>query len=151
MTDVVSPEARSRMMSGIRGFNTKPELFLRKGLHAKGFRFRLHDRSLPGCPDLVLKGRNAVLFAHGCFWHGHDCHLFKWPKSRAEWWREKLTRNRLNDKRAEARLAEAGWRLGVIWECALKGSSRLPPDKVLNECAKWLRSQKPHLELRGEQ
>ncbi len=139
------------MMSGILGFNTKPELFLRKGLHAKGFRFRLHDRSLPGCPDLIFKRRNAVLFAHGCFWHGHDCPLFKWPKSRAEWWREKLTRNRLNDQRVETRLSEAGWRVGIVWECALKGPSRLPPDKVLNDCAKWLRSQKPHLKIRGAQ
>lgn len=137
------------MMSGIRGVDTKPELFLRKGLHARGFRFRLHDRALPGCPDLVFKGRNAVLFAHGCFWHGHDCSLFKWPKNRAEWWREKLTRNRLNDVRSEARLYEAGWRVGVVWECALKGRSRRRPEAVIGMCDRWLRSRKPRLEIRG--
>lgn len=136
-------------MSGIRGFDTKPELFLRKGLHGRGFRFRLHDRKLPGCPDLVFRGAKAVLFAHGCFWHGHDCPLFKWPRNRADWWRAKLTRNRENDERTSARLAEAGWRVGVVWECALKGPGRLPPEKVLNACAGWLRSEKRRLEIRG--
>jgi DNA mismatch endonuclease (patch repair protein) len=87
MTDVVSPEVRSRMMASIRGFDTMPELFLRKGLHKLGYRFRLHDRRLPGRPDLVFKSRTAVLFAHGCFWHGHDCSLFRWPKNRADFWR----------------------------------------------------------------
>lgn len=149
MTDVVSAEVRSRMMSGIRGFDTKPELFLRKGLHARGLRFRLHDRKLPGCPDLIFKGKSAVLFAHGCFWHGHDCPLFKWPKNRAEWWRQKLMRNRMNDARAEACLTTAGWRVGIVWECALKGPLRLPPVKVLTECERWLRSGKARLEIRG--
>ena len=80
MVDVVDRKTRSRMMSGIRGKNTKPELLIRKGLHARGFRFRLHDKRLPGKPDLVLPKYSAVIFVHGCFWHGHDCHLFKWPK-----------------------------------------------------------------------
>lgn len=149
MTDVVFPEVRSRMMSGIRGYDTKPELFLRKGLHTRGYRFRLHDRKLPGCPDLVFKSRNAVLFAHGCFWHSHDCALFKWPKNRADFWRTKLMRNRANDQRAESRLKDTGWRVGIVWECALKGLGRLPPDKVLGECAKWLRSSRGRLEIRG--
>lgn len=149
MTDVVTAAVRSRMMSGIRGFNTKPELFLRKGLHARGFRFRLHDRSLPGCPDIVFRGCSAVLFAHGCFWHRHDCPLFKWPKNRANWWRAKLSRNKINDERAERRLKEAGWRVGVVWECALKGPGRRTPEKVLDDCAKWLRSRKARLEIRG--
>lgn len=149
MIDVVSPEVRSRMMSGIRGFDTKPEIFLRKGLHARGFRFRLHDRALPGCPDLVFKRCNAVIFAHGCFWHAHDCPLFKWPKNRAEWWRAKLVRNRSNDGRFEKSLVEAGWRVGIVWECALKGPVRLEPGRVLGECERWLRSKKSRLEIRG--
>lgn len=149
MTDVVAPEVRSRMMSGIRGSNTKPELFLRRGLHARGLRFRLHDRALPGCPDLVFRRHNAVLFAHGCFWHGHDCPLFKWPKSRSDFWRKKITRNKSNDAQSERLLRTAGWRVGVVWECALKGASRLPPDTVLDECARWLRSQTPRHEIRG--
>jgi DNA mismatch endonuclease, patch repair protein len=149
MTDVVSPQIRSRMMAGIRGFNTKPELFLRSGLHARGLRFRIHDRRLPGRPDLVFKKRNAALFAHGCFWHGHDCSLFKWPRTRPEWWAEKITRNRTNDAQAEARLASAGWRVGVVWECSLRGPGRLPAGQVLGKCEKWLKSKKPRLEIRG--
>lgn len=137
------------MMSGIRGTNTKPELLLRKGLHALGFRFRLHDRSLPGKPDIVLPRYRAVIFAHGCFWHGHDCHLFKWPSTRPEFWQAKIDRNRAVDARSEAALEEAGWRQAIIWECALKGKTRLPLDEVISTCADWLRSDRPRLEIRG--
>lgn len=149
MADIVTAEVRSRMMSGIRGTNTKPELLLRKGLHALGFRFRLHDRSLPGKPDIVLPRYKAVIFAHGCFWHGHDCHLFKWPSTRPEFWQAKIARNRTVDERAEAALAEAGWRQAVVWECALKGKTRLPLEEVITACAEWLRSDRPRLEIRG--
>jgi DNA mismatch endonuclease, patch repair protein len=149
MADIVPPEVRSRMMAGIRGRDTKPELTLRRGLHVAGFRYRLHDRALPGHPDMVFPRHRAVLFAHGCFWHGHDCHLFRWPSTRQEWWREKITRNRAVDARSEAALAEAGWRLGVVWECALKGRARLPLIEVLEACIAWLRSDVPRLEIRG--
>lgn len=149
MADIVTAEVRSRMMSGIRGTNTKPELLLRKGLHALGFRFRLHDRSLPGKPDIVLPRYKAVIFAHGCFWHGHDCHLFKWPSTRPEFWQAKIARNRTVDELAEAALAEAGWRQAVVWECALKGKTRLPLEEVITACAEWLRSDRPRLEIRG--
>lgn len=150
MADIVTAGVRSRMMSGIRGTNTKPELLLRKGLHAMGFRFRLHDRSLPGKPDIVLPRYNAVIFAHGCFWHGHDCHLFKWPSTRPEFWQAKIGRNRAVDKRTDAALTEAGWRQAVVWECALKGKTRLPLEDVIQSCAEWLRSDRPRLEIRGE-
>ena len=149
MVDVVTAEVRSRMMSGIRGTNTKPELLLRKGLHALGFRFRLHDRSLPGKPDIVLPRYNAVIFAHGCFWHGHDCHLFKWPSTRPEFWQAKIARNRAVDERTDAALTEAGWRQAVVWECALKGKTRLPLEDIIQSCAEWLRSDRPRLEIRG--
>jgi DNA mismatch endonuclease (patch repair protein) len=149
MADIVPPEVRSRMMAGIRGKDTKPELLLRKGLHAAGFRYRLHDRALPGRPDMVFPRHRAVLFAHGCFWHGHDCHLFRWPSIRQDWWQEKITRNRAVDARSEAALAEAGWRLGVVWECALKGRARLPLVEVLEACIGWLRSDTARLEIRG--
>jgi DNA mismatch endonuclease, patch repair protein len=139
MADIVSPEVRSRMMAGIRGRDTKPELMLRKGLH-----------DLPGKPDMVFPRHRAVLFAHGCFWHGHDCHLFRWPSTRQDWWREKINRNRAVDARSEAALAEAGWRFGVVWECALKGRARLPLLDVLEAYAAWLRSQEPRLEIRGQ-
>lgn len=136
-------------MAGIRGSNTKPELMLRKGLHALGLRFRLHDRKLPGKPDIVLKRFRAVIFVHGCFWHGHNCHLFKWPSTRPEFWRTKIDRNREVDAAAEAALDSAGWRQAVVWECALKGRERIPLDQVLSECERWLRSDEVRLEVRG--
>lgn len=138
------------MMAGIRGSNTAPELMLRRALHAEGFRYRLHDRRLPGKPDMVFPRHHAVIFAHGCFWHGHDCHLFKWPSTRPEFWQTKIQRNRENDARSEIALAERGWRQGVVWECALKGKVRLPLPTVIRRCTSWLRSDKPLLEIRGD-
>jgi DNA mismatch endonuclease (patch repair protein) len=149
MADVVTPDVRSRMMSGIRSTNTRPEMILRQGLHRTGFRYRLHDRKLPGKPDLVFPRYNAVIFAHGCFWHGHNCHLFKWPSTRPEFWQAKIARNRVVDARSEAALTDQGWRLGIVWECALKGRARLKPSDVLGRCERWLESRKPRLEIRG--
>ena len=139
MADVVDPATRSRMMSGIRGKNTKPELLIRKALHARGFRYRLHC-DLPGKPDICLPKHRAVIFVHGCFWHGHDCHLFKWPGTRPEFWRAKIERNRTVDAAAERALAQAGWRVAVVWECALKGRERRPLDEVSGELELWIRS-----------
>ena len=139
------------MMSGIRGKNTKPELLLRRGLHARGLRYRLHARDLPGSPDLVFPARRAVLFAHGCFWHGHDCHLFRMPSTRREFWETKIARNKAVDARALADLEVAGWRVGEVWECALKGRERLPLDAVLDRCESWIRGTEPRLVIRGEQ
>ncbi len=151
MADVVPPAVRSRMMAGIRGKDTKPEMLLRRGLHALGFRYRIHARDLPGKPDLVFPGRRAVLFAHGCFWHGHDCALFVWPKSRVEWWRAKIERNQGVDARAISALKASGWRVGVVWECALKGRGRKPLSDVIESCASWLRSDAPNFEERGSE
>lgn len=100
MVDVVDKTTRSRMMSGIRGRNTAPELMVRKALHKRGFRFRLHVRDMPGRPDVVLPRHRAVLFVHGCFWHGHDCHYCKLPATRTEFWSNKVEVNRRNDVRA---------------------------------------------------
>lgn len=150
MADIVSTAVRSRMMSGIRSTNTKPEMILRKGLHRLGFRFRLHDRGLPGSPDLVLPKHRAALFAHGCFWHGHDCHLFRLPSTRTDFWLAKINRNREVDVRAHASLREQEWRVGVVWECALKGRTRLPLEAVLDTCSMWLRSDQPELNVRGQ-
>jgi len=138
------------MMSGIRGKNTKPEMLLRRGLHARGLRYRLHARDLPGSPDLVFPARKAVLFAHGCFWHGHDCHLFRMPGSRPDFWRTKIERNREVDRRAVEALRQAGWRVGVVWECALKGRTRLDLETVLDACAAWAREGGDMLEIRGK-
>ncbi|WP_407865462.1 very short patch repair endonuclease [Phyllobacterium phragmitis] len=149
MPDIVAPDVRSRMMAAIRGTNTKPELTLRRGLHALGFRFRLHDHRLPGRPDLVFPKFRAVIFAHGCFWHGHDCHLFRMPSTRPDFWEAKISRNREVDRRAADALSELGWRQGVVWECALKGRCRLPLEKVIGDCAAWLCSDAPLLEIKG--
>jgi DNA mismatch endonuclease (patch repair protein) len=149
MADVVSPEVRSRMMAGIRGTNTVPEMVLRRALHAEGFRYRLHDSRLPGKPDMVFPRLNAVIFAHGCFWHGHDCQLFKWPSTRPEFWRAKIARNRMNDAHNELALSELGWRHGIVWECGLKGRAKLPLPTVIQRCASWLRSDRSVLEIRG--
>jgi DNA mismatch endonuclease (patch repair protein) len=149
MADVVPADVRSRMMAGIRGTNTKPELQLRKGLHAAGFRFRLHDKALPGKPDVVLPRYHAVVLAHGCFWHGHDCHLFKWPSTRIDFWREKIGRNKAVDMRARDALHVSGWRQATVWECALKGRTRLPFPDVIESLATWLREGGDFLEIAG--
>lgn len=138
MADVVDAATRSRMMAGIRGKDTRPEMILRRGLHARGFRYRLHVRRLPGSPDLVFTRRRAVIFIHGCFWHGHGCHLFRLPATRREFWESKIEGNRARDKATEAALRADGWRVLTIWECALKGRERLPVDEVLDRAADWL-------------
>ena len=134
-------------MSGIRGRDTKPEMIIRRGLHARGYRYRLHSRRLPGKPDLVFRSRKAVIFVHGCFWHGHGCRLFKWPSTRAEWWREKIEANRDRDDSVRRQIADLGWRQLRVWECALKGPGRLEPEAVLNRAATWLDGDDPDLDL----
>jgi DNA mismatch endonuclease (patch repair protein) len=137
------------MMAGIRGANTKPELAIRRGLHRLGFRYRLHDPRLPGKPDLVLPRHKAVVLVHGCFWHGHDCHLFKWPKSRDAFWREKIDGNKVRDAKCERALRCDGWRVLRVWECALKGREKLGTEKVATMAADWLRSDLPFGDIRG--
>ena len=149
MADIVPADVRSRMMAGIRSRDTKPEILLRKGLHATGFRFRLHVRGLPGKPDMVFPRYRAVIFANGCFWHGHDCHLFKQPATRREFWRKKVARNRAADARAKDALENSGWREATVWECALKGRTRLLLADVIAACAEWLRSDRPRMDIRG--
>jgi DNA mismatch endonuclease (patch repair protein) len=144
LADVVDPATRSRMMSGIRGKNTRPELLIRKALHARGFRYRLHC-DLPGKPDICLPKHRAVIFVHGCFWHGHECHLFKWPATRPEFWRAKIRRNCEVDRVAEACLIATGWRVGVVWECALKGRKKKTLAAVTDELADWLSSEGPEV------
>ena len=120
MADVVDPATRSRMMSGIRGKNTKPELMIRKALHARGFRYRLHC-DLPGKPDICLPKHRAVIFVHGCFWHGHDCARgSRKPRANADYWTAKLARNVVRDRDVAARLTDDGWRVVTVWECDLK-------------------------------
>ncbi len=136
-------------MSAIRGADTQPEMMIRRGLHARGFRFRLHDRRLPGRPDLVLPKHRAVLFVHGCFWHGHACYLFRWPGTRVDFWRGKIGATMARDTASHEALHKAGWRVGVVWECALKGRQRLPAEEVFDALSDWLLGSSDALALQG--
>lgn len=119
--DTLTPEQRSERMSRVRARDTKPEMIVRRLLHAKGFRYRLHDRRLPGTPDLVFSGRRKAIFIHGCFWHRHEgCHLARIPKSKVEFWTSKLEGNRARDIANVTTLEELGWKVLVVWECELK-------------------------------
>jgi len=149
LIDVVDPAKRSLMMAGIRGKNTKPELTIRRALHALGFRYRLHCKDLPGNPDLCFPRWKAVIFVHGCFWHGHDCHLFRLPSTRPEFWGAKIRRNREVDQRSLDALLAAGWRVAVVWECSLKGKTRLPLAKIVGQCEDWLRGSAASLAIQG--
>ena len=149
MVDIVSPQVRSRMMAGIRSAGTKPEIQLGRALHASGLRYRRNVRTLPGKPDLVFAQHRAAVFVNGCFWHGHDCHLFKWPSSRPEFWRNKIEGNRIRDARVESELHNLGWRIARVWECALKGKSRLLMENVSGRCVDWIRGNENFLEIRG--
>ena len=121
MADVHSKETRSYNMSRIRSKDTKPEMLVRKFLHRNGFRYRLHVKNMPGKPDIVLPKYKTVIFIHGCFWHGHEgCKYYVVPKTRTEWWLNKINGNITNDANAEIALKAAGWKIITIWECDLK-------------------------------
>ncbi|MCL4068470.1 DNA mismatch endonuclease Vsr [Pseudomonas sp. GX19020] len=150
MADVHSPDVRRRNMQAIRGADTKPERVLRKGLHRLGFRYRLQRGDLPGRPDLVLSKYRAVIFAHGCFWHGHGCDLFRWPRTREEFWRGKIGSNMARDARVLAALEAQGWRVALVWECALKGRGRQPEAAVLAELAAWITGGGQHIEIMAQ-
>jgi DNA mismatch endonuclease, patch repair protein len=121
MADVHSKEIRSFNMSRIKGKDTKPEMLVRRFLHANGFRYKLHDKTLPGKPDIVLPKYKTVIFIHGCFWHGHKgCKYFVVPKTRTEWWLNKINGNIVNDAQAIKALKQEGWKIITLWECDLK-------------------------------
>lgn len=121
MTDVFTPAKRSAVMRRIKGRDTGPEMAVRRILRAAGVGYRLGGRGLPGRPDLVMQGRGAVVFVHGCFWHGHDCARgSRRPKANADYWTAKIGRNRDRDARNEQALADAGWRVVTVWECEMK-------------------------------
>ena len=149
MTDVLTIEQRRLNMSRVRGRDTKPEMVIRRGLHARGLRFRLHCRDLPGRPDLVFPKYRAVAFVHGCFWHAHGCPMFRWPQTRKEFWRGKISKNLERDRIALSRLKEQGWRVLTIWECALKGPGRASLDHVLQRCENFVADNSTELEEIG--
>ncbi|MEE2526496.1 DNA mismatch endonuclease Vsr [Hyphobacterium sp. HN65] len=136
MADIVNKETRSKMMAGIGHKDTKPELVLRRGLHAKGYRFRLHDKCLPGKPDIVLPKYKSAIFVHGCFWHRHPgCKFATTPRTRAEFWAKKFDENVARDLRNSEALAELGWRVHVVWECELKA---LALEETLKAVSNWI-------------
>lgn len=141
MADIISPERRSALMSRIRGKDTRIELEVRRCLHALGFRYRLGGAGLPGRPDLVLPKYRAVVFVHGCFWHQHDCHLFRLPKTRTEFWKTKVDANRARDLRTVAQLRELGWHVETVWECQLRGLSTEAVRDVIISLAERIRAR----------
>ena len=144
MADIVSTETRSRMMSNIRGRDTKPEMLVRRHLHGLGFRYRLSPRDLPGRPDLVLPRHKVAIFVHGCFWHGHDgCRFATVPATRTEFWTAKISANKARDAAAEDKLRTLGWRLAIVWECAL----RLDQSRTLQQLADFIVSDEPTIEM----
>lgn len=138
MADIVDKQTRSRMMAGIRGRNTKPELVVRQALHAKGFRYRLHRKDLAGKPDITLPRYNAVIFVNGCFWHCHNCHLFQWPRTRAKFWRTKILANQARDRKKINILLGQGWRVFVLWECSIKGTQGDSLVSVIDGLSSWI-------------
>ncbi|AOV17837.1 very short patch repair endonuclease [Acidihalobacter aeolianus] len=147
MADVVDAATRSRMMAGIRGQNTKPEILVRSLLHREGFRYRLHVKELPGKPDIVLPKYCAVIFVHGCFWHGHDCPLYRLPGTRRDFWQDKIDRNRDRDRRVRNALLAACWRVAVVWECALRGAE-MDSGQVAQRLAGLLRGNEKEMEIK---
>ena len=137
-TDVLTPEQRRLVMSRIRGKDTKPELLMRRGLHGRGLRYRLHRADMPGKPDMVFPKYRTVIFVHGCFWHGHGCSIFRWPKTRAGFWKTKINRNMDRDQAALAALRADRWRALVVWECALRGRHRRPISDVLSDAEDFI-------------
>jgi DNA mismatch endonuclease, patch repair protein len=149
MTDIVDKVTRSRMMAGIGPKNTKPELMIRRELHRLGYRYRLHYSQLPGKPDLVLPKHRVIILINGCFWHGHQCHLFKWPSTRPEFWKNKIGRTVIRDAENLEKYANSEWRVLTIWECALKGKNRLESPELIARVSDWIKGTYGRSEIVG--
>lgn len=150
MTDIVSPESRSRMMSGIRGKNSKPELMVRRALFASGYRYRLHQSALPGSPDIVMSGRKIAIFVHGCFWHLHEgCRYAKLPATRPDFWKTKLHGNVERDCLSTVKLQLMGWRVLWVWECATRNADTA--EQLQDKMALWIRGSSTFEEISGQQ
>lgn len=147
--DRLTREERSAHMARIRGRDTKPEIVIRRGLHRAGLRYRLHRRDLPGCPDIIFNKRKAVIFVHGCFWHGHDCPAFKIPATRPQFWKMKISQNRDRDARILDELERLGWRSLVVWECAMRGTGRLDLGELIARVESWVRQGTERAEIAG--
>lgn len=147
--DPLTPTQRARNMRNIKSKNTKPEMMIRSGLFKLGYRFRIHCKDLPGKPDIVMHKHNVVIMVNGCFWHGHECSLFKQPNTRKKFWGDKISGNISRDKRTRALLINAGWRVATVWECSLKGTQRLDFSDSMDQLSLWIQSKKDMFELYG--
>ncbi len=146
MVDIVDKATRSRMMAGIRGRNTKPELVLRRALHVRGFRYRLHVKNVHGRPDVVLPKYRAAVFVHGCFWHRHEgCRYATTPATRPEFWQTKFSANVARDIAVRGSLLESGWRFATVWECALRRPEQV--ETVAEVMSRWLRSELTDIDI----
>lgn len=148
--DKVDPTTRSRIMASVGQKNTGPEMRLRSALHKRGLRYRLHHRRLPGSPDIVLPKYRAVIFVHGCYWHRHGCYRSTTPKSRQEFWSEKFQANMERDERNIVQLLDLGWRVLIVWECALVGKTALEPDESAGRVISWLGGTDPRGDVAGK-
>jgi DNA mismatch endonuclease (patch repair protein) len=148
--DTVDAQTRSKIMARVGQKDTGAELILRRALHRRGVRFRLHDKSLPGSPDIVLPRFRAVVFVHGCYWHSHGCYRSTVPKSRREFWTAKFDANRARDQRNQESLIAAQWRVLTVWECALIGKLAEQPKFVAEKVDRWLRSEASIGDIAGE-
>lgn len=139
MPDRLADAQRSLNMSKVRRENTEPEILLRRAMHSLGFRYALHKKDLPGSPDIVLTKYRTAVFVHGCFWHGHSCYRAKIPSTRSHFWKRKIEANRVRDARVTNQLKQLGWRVVVVWECALKGRKKIGGQMAAAACASFLR------------
>ena len=145
--DTVDKEKRSAIMSRVGQKDTGPEMLLRSALHKIGLRYRLHDRGLPGTPDLVFPKYHAVVFVHGCYWHSHGCYRSTIPKTRRDFWTKKFKDNRTRDEKNIRQLIVQNWRVLTVWECALKGKTAFPLATVASTTKAWLESSKKTSEI----
>lgn len=152
MADIVDQATRSRMMSGISSKNTKAEVEIRKKLFSLGYRYRIHDSKLPGKPDIIMARFKAVIFIHGCFWHAHNCVLFKLPSTRRAFWKNKLKRNSQKDTENNKELKKMGWRIMTVWECSFRGAGKKREEQIdiiANKIVNWVHSSKRQIEIKG--
>lgn len=145
--DTVSSATRSRIMASVGQKNTGAEIVLRKALHRRGLRYKLHDRRLPGSPDLVLPRFKAVVFVHGCYWHSHGCYRSTVPKTRKAFWTTKFAANRRRDAKKRLELLHSGWRVLILWECTLVGKTATPIERLSERIDRWLYSKSRFKEI----
>lgn len=143
------PHKKNRSLIKVKG--TGIEMWLRLRLHARGFRYRVNVKKLPGKPDIVLSKYKCVIFVNGCFWHLHNCHFFQWPKKNQDWWRVKISTNRKRDLVVQDKLRELGWRVMIVWKCAIQGKTKLDEEFLLDLVSSWIKNGGPLLEITGKE